>query len=120
MVPVQPELVDRLTQALVAALPQLEVNALSMFAGLTIPDTDLVMLLDTRLRHWFCGQLTAQECGRLQISAQEINNATGAKIPVPHASGSNLAAAFRKLGWLVEEHHGQRGTLWQVDVGRRV
>ena len=120
MVPVQPELVDRLTQALVAALPQLEVNALSMFAGLTIPDTDLVMLLDTRLRHWFCGQLTAQECGRLQISAQEINNATGAKISVPHASASNLAAAFRKLGWLVEEHHGQRGTLWQVDVGRRV
>ncbi len=120
VVPVQPELVDRLTQALVAALPQLEVNALSMFAGLTIPDTDLVMLLDTRLRHWLCGQLTVQECGRLQISAQEINNATGAKIPVPHASASNLAAAFRKLGWLVEEHHGQRGTLWQVDVGRRV
>ena len=120
MVPVQPELVDRLAQALVTALPQLEVNALSMFAGLTIPDTDLIMLLDTRLRHWLCGQLTVQECGRLQINAQEVSNATGAKVPVPHASASNVAAAFRKLGWLVEEYNGQCGTLWQVDVGRRV
>ena len=120
VVPVQPELVDRLAQALLAALPQLEVNAISMFAGLTIPDTDLVMLLDTRLRHWLCGQLTVQECGQLQISAQEINNTTGSKVLVPHASASNVAAAFRKLGWLVEEHNGQRGTLWHVDVGRRV
>ena len=120
VVPVQPELVDRLAQALLAALPQLEVNAISMFAGLTIPDTDLVMLLDTRLRHWLCGQLTVQECGQLQISAQEINNTSGSKVLVPHASASNVAAAFRKLGWLVEEHNGQRGTLWHVDVGRRV
>ncbi|MFA5027878.1 MAG: hypothetical protein WC713_08355 [Candidatus Methylomirabilota bacterium] len=120
VVPVQPELVDPLAQALVAALPHLEINALSMFAGLTIPDMDLVMLLDTRLRHRLCGQLTAQECGRLQLSAQELNSGTGAKIPVPHPSASNVAAAFRRLGWLVEEHDGQRGTLWQVDVGRRV
>ena len=120
VVPVQPELVDRLAQALVATIPHLEVNALSMFAGLTIPDTDLVMLLDTRLRHWLCGQLTAQECAQLQFSAQEFNRAPTGKAPVPHASASNLAAAFRKLGWLVEEYDGQRGTLWQVDVGRRV
>lgn len=120
LVPVQLDLVDRLAQALVAALPHLEVNALSMFAGLTIPDTDLVMLLDTRLRHWLCGQLTAQQCAQLQLSAQEFNRATTGKAPVPHASASNLAAAFRKLGWLVEEYDGQPGTLWQVDVGRRV
>jgi len=119
VVPVQPAMVDRLCEALVTVMPHLKVNATPPFDGLTIPETDLVMVLDHGLRHLLCGALTPGECAQLRMSAKEINSSTGSMVPVPHASAANLAAALRRMGWLVEEHGGQVGTLWAVEVGRR-
>jgi hypothetical protein len=107
--------------ALGGALPHLRINHLSMFSGLTIPDADLLMLLAHNLRHVLAGQLTAEDCRRLDITAVEAKTpGGGAKPPIPHASDPTVAAALRQLGWLVERHGDAVGTLWEVEVGRRV
>jgi hypothetical protein len=110
-----------MADALRSALPHLRINHLSMFSGLTIPDADLLMLLAHNLRHVLAGQLTMEDCRRLDISAMEAKTlAGGGKPPIPHASDPTVAAALRELGWLVERHGDHVGTLWQVEVGRRV
>jgi hypothetical protein len=121
LLPVDPTLQDALVHALGTALPQLRINATQNFSGLTLPEADLVMLLDPPLRAVLAQILTPEEAFRLKISAREAQaHSTGSTMPVPHAADANLAAALRRLGWLVERHRGQTGTLWKVRVGRRI
>jgi len=120
LLPVEPALQEPLTRALLAALPHLRINITRDFTGLTIPEAGLLVLLDPPLRGTLAELLTPEEGSRLQISAIEAQaNRSGSKMPVPHAADANLAAAFRRLGWLVERYKGHTGTLWRVSVGRR-
>lgn len=120
LLPVDRALQEPLTRALLAALPHLRINITQDFTGLTIPEAGLLVLLDPPLRGTLAERLTPEEGSRLQISAIEAQaNRSGSKMPVPHAADANLAAAFRRLGWLVERYKGRTGTLWRVTVGRR-
>ena len=117
-IPVLPELADRLDAGVDAAMPYLTINSVTNFAGLTIPETDLVMVLDHHIRHLLCGYLTPEECAKLRLETLEASTAAATKNP-HHPSSANVAAALRRKGYLIERYRTQVGSLWQVDVGRR-
>jgi hypothetical protein len=117
-IPILPDLASQLDADLDVALPYLRVNSVADFAGLTIPDTDLVMVLDHHIRKLVGGRLSEEDRDRLRIDPLEAATGAAAKNP-PHPSAANIAAALRRKGYLAERYRGQPGSLWRVEVGRR-